>query len=167
MKISTEFTQQSIYYLSLNPSRIEKCLHQLSEDQVWKKPNANTNSIGNLILHLCGNITQYAHASLGNEKDARKRDLEFSTEGGFSKKELHEKITAVTEKAIQVIENISEAELIRKRNVQGFNYSGISIIIHITEHFSYHVGQIALFTKLLCDKDLGFYEDFDLNILNE
>ncbi|MFK8007046.1 MAG: DinB family protein [Saprospiraceae bacterium] len=167
MKTSSEFTQQSIYYLSLNPPRIEKCLLQLSEDQVWKKPNANTNSIGNLILHLCGNITQYAHASLGNEKDLRKRDLEFSTEGGFSKKELLEKITIVTEKAIQVIENISDEELLRMRNVQGFHYSGISIIIHITEHFSYHVGQIAFFTKLLCNKDLGFYEDFDLSILNK
>ncbi|MFK7770775.1 MAG: DinB family protein [Saprospiraceae bacterium] len=167
MKISKEFTQQSIYYFSLNLPRIEKCLQQLSEDQVWKKPNANTNSIGNLILHLCGNITQYAHSSLGNEKDTRNRDVEFSAEGGFSKKELREKITAVTEKAIQVMENISDDELLRKRNVQGFNYSGISIIIHITEHFSYHVGQIAFFTKLMCDKDLGFYEDYDLNILNE
>jgi uncharacterized damage-inducible protein DinB len=167
MKISKEFTHQSIYYLSLNPPRIEKCLRQLSKEQVWKKPNANTNSIGNLILHLCGNITQYAHASLGNEKDERQRDLEFSTQGGFSKKELLEKITAATEKSIQIIENISEDELLRNRNVQGFDHSGISIIIHITEHFSYHVGQIAFFTKLLCDKDLGFYADYDLNILNE
>ena len=167
MKISKEFTQQSIYYLSLNLPRVEKCLQQLSEDQIWKKPNSNTNSIGNLILHLCGNIKQYAHASLGNEKDTRNRELEFSTEGGFSKKELLEKIIEVTEKAIQIIESISESELLRKRNVQGFEHTGISIIIHITEHFSYHVGQIAFFTKLLCDKDLGFYEDFDLNILNE
>lgn len=167
MKISKEFTEQSIYYLELNPPRIEKCLRQLTEDQVWKKPNANTNSIGNLILHLCGNITQYAHSSLGNEKDARNRDLEFSADGGFSKKKLLEKITVVTERAVQVIETISEDELLRNRKVQGFDYSGISIIIHITEHFSYHVGQIAFFTKLLCDKDLGFYKDLDLNILNE
>lgn len=166
MKISKEFTQQSIYFLSLNPPRIEKCLRQLSEEQVWKKPNANSNSIGNLILHLCGNITQYAHASLENGKDERHRDLEFSAPGGFSKKELLEKITTVTEKAVQIIENISDAELLRNRKVQGFDHTGISIIIHIIEHFSYHVGQIAFFTKLLCDKDLGFYEDYDLNILN-
>ena len=166
MNISKEFTQQSTYYLSLNPSRIEKCLHQLNEDQVWKKPNSNTNSVGNLILHLCGNITQYAHSSLGNKKDERHRDLEFSIEGGFSKKELLEKITWVTEKAIQIIENISDEELLRQRKVQGFDHTGISIIIHMTEHFSYHVGQIAFFTKLLSDKDLGFYEDVDLNILN-
>jgi len=142
-------------------------LPQKPTTKLLKVVSSNTNSIGNLILHLCGNITQYAHASLGNEKDERLRDLEFSTQGGFSKKELLEKITSVTEKAIQIIDNISEEELLRKRKVQGFDYTGISIIIHITEHFSYHVGQIAFFTKLLCDKDLGFYEDFDLNILNE
>jgi uncharacterized damage-inducible protein DinB len=166
MKISKEFIQQSIYYLSLNPPRIKKCLQQLSEEQVWKKPNANTNSIGNLILHLCGNITQYAHSSLGNEKDERQRDLEFSAPGGFSKKELLEKITTVTAKAILMIENIPDTELLRNRKVQGFDHTGISIIIHITEHFSYHVGQIAFFTKLLCDKDLGFYADCNLNTLN-
>ena len=167
MKISQKFIDQSIYFLSLNPARIEKCLNQLSEEQVWKKPNSNTNSIGNLILHLCGNITQYAHASLGNSEDQRNRDLEFSTSGGFSKDELLQKITGVIEKAIDIIENISEEELLRKRKVQGFDYTGIGIIIHITEHLSYHVGQIAFFTKLLCDQDLGFYEDYDLNILND
>ena len=88
MKISKVFTEQSIYYLSLNLPRIEKCLAQLTENQVWIKPNANTNSIGNLILHLCGNITQYAHSSLGNDKDVRNRDQEFYIKGGFTKKEL-------------------------------------------------------------------------------
>ena len=167
MKIAKEFAQQSAYFISLNPARIEKCLAQLSEGAVWKKPNEASNSIGNLILHLCGNITQYIHSSLGNEKDVRKRALEFSTEGGFSKKELLEKITQVTQKATHIIETISEKELLRNRSVQGFEYTGIGIIIHVTEHYSYHVGQIAFWTKFLKNKDLGFYEDLDLNILNE
>lgn len=167
MNFSNEFLQQSIYFISLNPSRIEKCLHQLTEEQVWEKPNASSNSIGNMILHLCGNITQYIHSSLGNEKDTRKRDIEFSTKGGFSKIELLEKISKVTEKAIYVLQNVSVNELLRKRMVQGFEYTGIGIIIHVTEHYSYHVGQIAYWTKFLADQDLGFYEDLDLNILNE
>ena len=162
-----EFLQQSIYFLSLNPPRIEKCLNHLNEKEVWRKPNENTNSIGNLILHLCGNITQYIHSSLGNEKDIRQRDIEFSTPNGFSKKELLLKITEVTDKAIHIIQNTTEEELLRKRMVQGFDYTGIAIIIHVTEHYSYHVGQIALWTKLLKNKDLGFYEDNDLNILND
>jgi len=167
MTISSELKEQSIYFLSLNPPRIEKCLLQLSEEEIWQKPNSNSNSIGNLILHLCGNITQYIHASLGNEPDQRERDLEFSTKGGYSKNELLEKITKVTDKAIYIIQNVSEEDLIRKRQVQGFEYSGVGIIIHVTEHYSYHVGQISYWTKVLKDKDLGYYEDFDLNIINE
>ena len=167
MTISSEFIKQSNYFLSLNPPRIEKCLRQLSEIEVWQKPNANTNSIGNLILHLCGNITQYIHSSLGKEDDIRERDFEFSTKRGYTKKELLEKIESVTNKAIQIITAASEEDLLHKRMVQGFDYTGIGIIIHVTEHYSYHVGQIAFWTKFIKDKDLGFYEDFDLNIMNE
>ena len=61
MNLPKEFLQQSIHFIQLNPPRIKKCLDQLTEEEVWKKPNSQTNSIGNLILHLCGNITQYIH----------------------------------------------------------------------------------------------------------
>jgi len=167
MKYHQEFINQSIHFISLNPQRIEICLNQLTEEEVWQKPNAETNSIGNLILHLCGNITQYIHSSLGKEKDTRQRDLEFSTQGGFSKKELMDKITQVTLKAIHIIQNLSKEEALRNRTVQGFDYTGIGIIIHVTEHYSYHIGQIAQYTKLLKNNDLGFYADFDLNIKND
>ena len=63
--------------------------------------------------------------------------------------------------------DVSEEELMRKRMVQGFEYSGIGIIIHVTEHFSYHTGQIAFWTKQLKNKDLGFYADRDLEIKND
>lgn len=166
MTFSKEFREQSIHFLSLNPSRIEKCFDKLTEEQVWLKPNPSSNSLGNLVLHLCGNITQYIHSSLGKEQDIRERDLEFSTEGGFTKKDLLEKITSVTNKAIDVVKNVSEEELLRKRMVQGFEYTGIGIIIHVTEHYSYHVGQIAYWTKYIANRDLGFYAGRDLNILN-
>lgn len=166
MTISKEFIQQSIYFIELNPPRIKKCLDQLNETEIWIKPNSETNSIGNLILHLCGNITQYIHHSLGNEIDQRERGLEFSTTGGFTKKELLDKLESVVQKATQIITECPEEELMRMRTVQGFSYTGIGIIIHVTEHFSYHTGQIAFWTKYLKEEDLGFYEDHDLNIRN-
>ncbi len=162
-----EFIEQSIKHFAENPPRIENCLNRLSEAQVWQKPNSQTNSIANLILHLCGNITQYAVASLSNQPDQRQRDLEFSTTGGLPKKELLLKIQSTAELAIHAMRNCSEEELIRRRLVQGFEYSGIGIIIHVTEHFSYHTGQIAFWTKYLVEQDLGFYADLDLNIKNE
>lgn len=164
---ATEFCQQTIHFLELNPPRIANCLSRLTESQVWQKPNSQTNSIGNLILHLCGNIRQYAISSLGNLPDVRVRDKEFSAIGGPAKTELLAKLDATVYEAVTIIRACSEAELMRVRMVQGFSYTGIGILVHVTEHFSYHVGQIALYTKLLVEEDLGFYADVDLNTPND
>lgn len=165
--ISQEFITQAIFRLEENPPRIKNCLDRLSEAEVWQKPNPSSNSIGNLILHLCGNITQYIIASLGDTTDNRARDLEFSTSGGYSKADLWEKIDQVVKDASEVIKACDEEGLLKVRAVQGFEFSGIGIIIHVAEHLSYHTGQIAFWTKYLKDQDLGFYADLDLNIKNE
>jgi uncharacterized damage-inducible protein DinB len=164
--IAQEFIAQAIFRMEENSPRIKKCLDRLSEDQVWQKPNGSSNSIGNLILHLCGNITQYILSSLGNIKDQRARDLEFSTSGGFSKEELFNKIDQVISAAVEVINNCEEEQLLKVKDVQGFELSGIGIIIHVVEHLSYHTGQIAFWTKYLKDQDLGFYADLDLDVKN-
>ena len=163
---TTEFRKQSVIRLNENTPRIEKCLALLTEDQVWQQPNASSNSIANLILHLCGNITQYAISSLGQQPDIRQRSLEFSTTEGYDKATLLSKLQSTVAQASQVIENCKEEELLRLRNVQGFDLTGIGIIIHVVEHYSYHTGQIALWTKLLRDQDLGFYAGMDLEVGN-
>jgi uncharacterized damage-inducible protein DinB len=162
-----EFITQAIRHFEENPPRIKNCLNRLSEAEVWQKPNSQSNSIGNLILHLYGNITQYAVASLGGQPDKRQRDLEFSTRGGISKEELLKLIQDAAHQAVETMRNCSSEELLRKRMVQGFEYSGIGIIIHVTEHFSYHTGQIAFWTKYIKEEDLGFYANLDLNTKNE
>ncbi|MBK7935926.1 MAG: DUF1572 family protein [Lewinellaceae bacterium] len=162
-----ELRAQIILRLEENTPRIEKCLAELTEAEVWQRPNLASNSIGNLILHLCGNITQYAISSLGNLPDARNRDAEFAAMGGFSKAELLEKLRATVRQAVRTIRQASDAELLHVRSVQGFNMSGIGIIVHVCEHYSYHTGQIAFWTKLLKDKDLGFYAGLDLNVKNK
>lgn len=164
--VSMEFIEQSIHYIELNTPRIEKCLADLTEEEVWNQPNESTNSIGNLILHLCGNITQYILSSIGGLSDNRERDKEFSTKGGLTKAELLQKLQHTINSAVSVIRNCDQDSLVEIRSVQGFNLSGIGIIVHVTEHYSYHTGQIALLTKMLRNKDLGFYADRDLNVHN-
>jgi uncharacterized damage-inducible protein DinB len=161
-----EFISQSIYRIERSSLGIEKSFFLLDEEDICKRPNNSSNSISNLILHLCGNITQYAISSLGNKPDNRMRDLEFSTKAGYSKKELLSKLQKVVEEATKTISNVSKEELLRVRSVQGFNYTGIAIIVHVVEHYSYHTGQIAFWTKLLKDKDLGMYAGIDLNKKN-
>jgi len=161
-----EIKAQIILRMEENTPRIEKCLAELTESEVWQRPNPASNSVGNLILHLCGNITQYAISSLGNRPDVRDRDVEFAATEGFSKSELLEKLTSTVNQAVETIRSASREELLRVRTVQGFDMSGIGIIVHVCEHYSYHTGQIAFWTKILKNKDLGFYAGIDLTVKN-
>lgn len=162
-----EFTQQAVYRITENTKRIVKCLEEIDETEVWQRPNENSNAIGNIILHLCGNIRQYAISSLGKKEDIRVRDKEFSAKDGFSKKELSIRLESTIDEAIVIIKNLDEPALIKSYFVQGFKLSGIGIIVHVTEHYSYHTGQIAFWIKLLKNKDLGFYAGIDLNVKNK
>jgi uncharacterized damage-inducible protein DinB len=164
--IAAEFISQAVFRMQKNTPRIEKCLQLLSEEDVWKKPNEAGNSIGNLMLHLCGNITQYILSSLGNKEDNRIRDEEFSLQGGYNKQQLFQKLAATVEEATRIMQTLDENKLVQVRSVQGFQLSAIGSIIHVAEHYSYHTGQIALITKLITNKDLGFYSGYDLNKKN-
>jgi uncharacterized damage-inducible protein DinB len=162
-----ELKAQIILRMEENTPRVERCLAELSEAEIWHRPNAASNSVGNLILHLCGNIRQYAIASLGNKQDARVRDAEFAAREGFTKAELLEKLQNTVAEALETLRKAPDAEMMRVRAVQGFEMSGVGIAVHVCEHYSYHTGQIAFWVKLLKDKDLGFYAGIDLNIISE
>lgn len=165
--LSGDFKAQSLHYFHLNTPRIEKCLDLLSEVEVWQRPNAASNSVGNLILHLCGNIRQYIISGLGRQADTREREEEFLASGGLTKQQLLQKLTDTVAEAATVIETAEEENLLAQRQVQGYALTGTGIVIHVVEHYSYHAGQIAFLTKQLRNEDLGFYEDADLNIKNE
>ncbi len=165
-ELSIEFINQSIFRMDENTHRIHLCLEALPEEAIWQRPNASSNSIGNLILHLCGNIGQYAVSSLSGRADARQRDAEFAATAGPGKLALLERLTETVEDAKACIKLLDATELLRMRMVQGFQLSGMGIIIHVTEHYSYHTGQIAFWTKYLQDRDLGFYAGIDLNVKN-
>ena len=166
-KFLQEFVSDIINHIDENTNKLKTCLDELAEQDVWRRPNKHSNSVGNLLLHLAGNIRQWIISSLGNAEDGRERDKEFAADGGYSKSELAVKLFSTIEEAKIIIQHISSEEIFKKRSVQGHFYSGVSIIIHVTEHYSYHTGQIIFWTKLLRDKDLGFYASVDLNLKNE
>lgn len=164
--IADEFIHEAISRFEENTPKIKKCFDELSEEEIWQRPNPSSNSIGNIVVHLCGNITQYILSSLGNVEDKRERDKEFSIRGGLNKKELYDKLKSTVDEAASVVQNMDRTDLLRKRSVQGYELSAIGIIIHVVEHYSYHTGQIIFWTKLLKDKDMGFYANIDLNKKN-
>lgn len=161
-----EFISQSVYRITENTRRIIKCLNEIDERETWQRSNENSNSIGNIVLHLCGNITQYAISSLGETEDIRMRDKEFSAKDGFTKTELSAKLKTTVDEAVRIIESLNEERLLKTYSVQGFNLSGIGIIIHVSEHYSYHTGQVAFWVKQLKNKALGFYSGVNLNMKN-
>jgi uncharacterized damage-inducible protein DinB len=137
--------------------RIFTCLDRLSEDQLWYKSNANSNSIGNLILHLQGNARQWMLSTFAAYPDNRERSKEFALESRVTKEKLINGLIELKNEIMQMLDSISEQQLVQDYQVQVFKEKGIAIIIHVIEHFSYHTGQIALLTKLMDDKDLEFY----------
>jgi len=165
--IAQELIEESIFRIEKNTHKIIKCLDGLTEEQIWIRPNESSNSIGNLLLHLCGNIRQYTISALGDKPDIRERDKEFSAKGGYNKTELQNKLTTTIEQAVNTIRSIEESRLLKIHSVQGFRMSGIGIIVHVTEHYSYHTGQIIFWTKQLTGIGLGFYANTDLNKKNK
>lgn len=165
--LMNEFIHHSVNRIEENTKKIRKCFAELDEKDIWKYPNESSNSIGNMILHLCGNIRQYIISSLGSSEDIREREKEFSTRGGFDKKELAERLDEILTGAISVLKKVDAENLLKVRSVQGYRYSGLGIIYHVVEHYSYHTGQIIFFTKILKNKDLGLYAGIDLNKRNE
>lgn len=146
--------------------RIKKCLDLLSDEEIWRQPNDQTVSIGNLVIHLCGNVRQWIICGLGGFEDNRDRGAEFAHRGVIPKAELSARLESTLREAEEAMAGVDPASLLETRNVQGQTETGLSILVHVVEHFSYHTGQITLAVKLLKNVDLGYYAGRDLNAKN-
>lgn len=161
-----EFKNNAIYRIDENVRMTSIALSKVQETEIWTRHNQSLNTLGNQILHICGNMTQYTIAGLGGKEDKRDRDKEFSLDNEHSSDELLKLLLDTTQKATTVIKNATEEQLLLSYGVQGFDFSGIGLVMHAVEHFSYHTGQIAFQVKLTIDESLGFYEGLDLNQKN-
>jgi len=142
--------------------RLKKCLSLLNEEDIWFRPNAETVSVGNLILHLCGNVRQWLISALGGNPDNRQRDAEFSEQGPIPVTDLLQKLTILEADSLEVLQHLNDSALVKNYTVQGFEESGVSILVHVIEHFSYHTGQISYYTKTRKAVDLNYYGGADL-----
>jgi uncharacterized damage-inducible protein DinB len=137
--------------------RIETCLGKLNPDQIWARRSEQENAVGNLVLHLCGNVRQWIIASIGGAPDQRERDAEFAARGGVPAAELADRLRASVEEAAGVIERLTATRLAARIVVQDYDASVLEAIYHVVEHFSMHAGQIIFATKMMTSEDLGFY----------
>jgi len=137
--------------------KIERCLERLTDEQVWWRAGEQSNSIGNLLLHLEGNLRQWVVCGAGAREDLRERDREFAERRVVPRAELLAALRAVVAEAGEVLARLDPAALLETRRVQGLDVTLLAAIFHAVEHFSMHTGQIILLTKMLTGGDLAFY----------
>ena len=139
-----------------NLPNIVKCLQQLSEEEIWWRPNPASNSAGNLALHLCGNVRQWIISGLGGAEDRRERDREFAERGPIPRRALVTQLRRTVRDAGRVLARLSDDSLSREYKIQGYRVTWLDAAFRVAEHFGYHTGQIVYITKLKRAQDLKF-----------
>lgn len=139
--------------------RIEKAVAMLSEDDFWWRPNEASNSAGNLVLHLAGNVRQWIVHGLGGAADIREREKEFAAKGGVSKVGALAQLRASVDDACAVLGKMDEEGLVASYTPQAYEVTGLEAIYHVVEHFGMHTGQIIWIAKARSGEGLGFYAE--------
>ena len=158
MDTGAAFLAQSREYLTGHYlPKILAAVDSLSDDDLWWRPNEASNSVGNLMLHLAGNVRQWIVSGVGGGPDQRDRAREFAERNRLPRAELVATLTRAVREADAVIAGVSRSALGESRLIQGRQVTVLEAIYHVVEHFSTHLGQIVLIAKLRGGKDLGFY----------
>ena len=161
MTLEADFLTTAADKLAENLDRIDNCLKELPPPSLWARDSENENAVGNLLLHLEGNVRQWILSGIGAEPDKRDRPSEFSARTGASASALLSKLSGTVGQAMTLIRSLPHERLAEEVSIQGFDTTVLSAIFHVVEHFSGHTYQIILLTKRYSGKDLGFYSYLD------
>ena len=157
MTIENDFRNTAGVTLRELMGRIEVCVARLNDGQIWARGRETENAIGNLCLHLAGNVRQWILSSLGGEPDQRARDSEFAARSGVSGAELVAHLRQTIDAAVKVIDALTVDQLSHAYTIQNYPVSGLGAVFHVVEHFAQHTAQIIMLTKMLTGQDMGFY----------
>ncbi len=137
--------------------RLRSCVESLTDEHVWWRPNEASNSIGNLMLHLDGNVRQWMVASFNRLEDHRDRPAEFKQRELIPARTLLDQLGRTIEEASRVLARLTDDDLLAQFEIQGYHVTGLEAVYQVVEHFGLHYGQITYITKMLRAQDLGFY----------
>ncbi len=156
--VSREFVRYARQKLDQHHRQIVRCARLLDQEQLWWRANAHCNSVGNLILHLNGNVRQWLLGGLGGEVVERDRPAEFAARGGMSADDLLW-LLGETLRAVDRLFNEMDGRVLAARfTIQGYTVSGVMAVFHVVEHFAGHTGQIVHIVKTLRGEDLSMYD---------
>ncbi len=154
------FLERSRYYLSGEYlPKLRKCAAALTEEAVWRRANESSNSIGNLLIHLTGNVRQWIVSGIGGKPVERDRSAEFAARSGPPLSVVMSNLEAALAEADAVLSRVSSDDLTRACTIQARETTGIDAIYHVVEHFAMHTGQIVLLTKVYSPESIHFYDD--------
>jgi hypothetical protein len=157
MTIEDTFLRFSAEKLESLAARMEECAGRLTPEQVWKRGGENENAIGNLLLHLNGNVRQWILGGVCGLPNSRDRDAEFAARGGREPGELLAALHATVSEAASRLRALPHARLLEPLTIQGYQVTGLEAIAHVVEHFAGHAYQVFFITKMLTGGELGFY----------
>lgn len=156
----TAFLERSRHYLAYEyPMKIRLSLEAMEEEAVWRRPHEDSNSVGNLMLHLAGNIRQWIVCGVGGAQSERNRAAEFASRGGYGKAELVDLLDRAVREADGVLAALDDSRLSGPLRIQGRDTTVFAAIYHVVEHFAMHTGQIVLLAKMYSPGKVSFYED--------
>lgn len=141
--------------------RLRGCVDALSDEDVWWRPNEASNGIGNLVLHLNGNVRQWLVAAFNDTLDERDRPAEFAERRLVPRAELLATLDETMARAGATLNRLTEADLLKTLHIQGYTVSGVEAVYQVVEHFAMHYGQVVYITKLVQGRSLGFYRELD------
>lgn len=156
-QISDAVTAEAARELKQALQKITHCLNQLSDEQIWWRIDESQNSIGNLILHLAGNLRQWSVCGLGGNKDERNRPEEFTQRVIIPKPELLARLEAVVNQAIGILPTLTAADWLRVRRIQGFEVTGLAALFDTVPHFRGHTQEIIYRTRCLLGQKYQFW----------
>lgn len=155
----SNFAASLLPYLRLRitrifPDQVRTCLDKLSDDEIWWRPNEGSNSVGNLVVHICGSINHYLNHNIGGTGYQRQRDAEFAERRPIPRAELLALLDAMVGDAERTFDQLTP-ERLGDPSAEPDRYASLAEdLIAIVTHFSTHVGQILWITKMLHDQAL-------------
>ncbi|MEM7168343.1 MAG: DinB family protein [Planctomycetota bacterium] len=161
-----QFRTCSVHYLrDTYVPRIRRASEILPADRLWWRPHEGVPSVGNLLLHLSGNVRQWILSGLGQQPDVRQRIREFMTQEEGGVEPLLADLTGVVDEAADIVAGLSKAEWEQSHVIQGFAVTPLEAVYHVVEHFSWHTGQIVWIAKSCAGAQhgLAFYDEAEIN----
>lgn len=160
MTSGQRFLSNSRSYLNTEyRAKLHAAVDAMPADKLWWRPNEESNSVGNLLLHLAGNVSEWIVSGVGGAPNTRRRADEFAARSGHGASELLALLDKALDNADAALAELTEADLDAPRTIQGRETTVLEAVYHVVEHFSMHVGQIILVAKMHAPGAVQFYED--------